>query len=79
MFESVVVENLAWILRDYISGLDAEKVKLAVWTGKLELNDLELREQALSILLESVGVDAPLHIAASSIEHLCFEVRGDFT
>ncbi|KAJ8908302.1 hypothetical protein NDN08_005016 [Rhodosorus marinus] len=74
MFESVVVENLAWILRDYVSGLDAEKVKLAVWTGKLELHDLELREQALSILLESVGIDAPLHVAASAIEHLCFEI-----
>lgn len=76
MFEGLVADALTRVLGEYVRGLDKDKINVGVWSGKLELKGLELHPEALSLLLETLGVNAPVTVQAGKIGVLELEVRN---
>lgn len=74
MFENLVVDTLTRLLGDYIIGLDGSRVQVGVWNGDLQLRNLELRPEAISVLFESIGIDMPIVVNASSVDLLHINV-----
>ncbi|KAL5288954.1 hypothetical protein ACFFRR_009268 [Megaselia abdita] len=50
VFESMVVDVLNKILGDYVVNLDTKQLKIGIWGGNVELNNLQVRENALDDL-----------------------------
>jgi vacuolar protein sorting-associated protein 13A/C len=48
MLESVISEFLLRYLGVYFRDLNSEKLKVAIWSGVLELRNIELRKEALA-------------------------------
>ncbi|XP_078070643.1 intermembrane lipid transfer protein VPS13A isoform X2 [Mustelus asterias] len=62
VFESLVVEVLNRFLGDYVVNLDTSQLQLGIWGGDVVLNNLEVKENALSELNVPFKVKAG-HIA----------------
>ncbi|XP_067886095.1 vacuolar protein sorting-associated protein 13A [Heterodontus francisci] len=64
VFESLVVEVLNRFLGDYVVNLDTSQLQLGIWGGDVVLNNLEVKENALSEL------NVPFKIKAGHIAKL---------
>uniref|UniRef100_A0A669EIP5 Vacuolar protein sorting 13 homolog A n=1 Tax=Oreochromis niloticus TaxID=8128 RepID=A0A669EIP5_ORENI len=68
VFESVVVDVLNRFLGDYVVNLDSSQLKLGIWGGDAVLNNLEIKENALSQL------DIPFKVKAGHIGRLQLKI-----
>ncbi len=60
MFEAQVAYYLNKYLGQYVYGLDSESLKISVWSGDVQLSNLQLRPDALKELNLPVTVKAGL-------------------
>lgn len=74
MLEGIVADVLVRVLGSYVDGLNRESIRVGVWRGDLELNNLRVRPDALAILFETLGLDLPVTVTAGYIGHLRLEV-----
>lgn len=56
-------------LGQYVSGLDAESLKISVWKGDVELRNLLLKPEALA------GLNLPITVKAGLLGKLTLKVR----
>ncbi|CAF0945953.1 unnamed protein product [Adineta ricciae] len=68
VFENIVGYLLDKYLGDYIENLDTKKLKVDLWSGKVELNNLYLKPNALADL------NLPVTISIGYLERLVLEV-----
>lgn len=74
MLEGIIADVLVRVLGSYVDGLNRESIRVGVWRGDLELNNLRIRPDALAILFETLGLDLPVTVTAGYIGHLRLEV-----
>eukprot|EP00955_Chlamydomonas_euryale_P000303 3506-Chlamydomonas_euryale.AAC.6 len=70
MFEAQVAFYLNQYLGKYLSGLDAESLKISVWAGDVQLRNLSLRPEALADL------ELPITVKAGLLGKLTLKARG---
>lgn len=70
MFEAQVAWYLNNYLGKYLSGLDAESLKISVWKGDVQLRNLHLKPEALN------GLDLPVTVKAGLLGKLTLKVRA---
>ncbi|XP_027526551.1 vacuolar protein sorting-associated protein 13A isoform X2 [Neopelma chrysocephalum] len=68
VFESLVVDVLNRFLGDYVVNLDSSQLKLGIWGGAVALNNLEIKENALSQL------DVPFKVKVGHIGQLNLQI-----
>ncbi|XP_075064457.1 intermembrane lipid transfer protein VPS13C isoform X2 [Mixophyes fleayi] len=68
MLESVVADLLNRFLGDYVENLDRSQLKLGIWGGNVSLENLRVRENALSEL------DVPFKVKAGQIDKLTLKI-----
>ncbi|XP_063782573.1 intermembrane lipid transfer protein VPS13C isoform X2 [Pseudophryne corroboree] len=68
MLESVVADLLNRFLGDYVENLDRSQLKLGIWGGNVSLENLRIRENALSEL------DVPFKVKAGQIDNLTLKI-----
>lgn len=68
MAKSLLLNILVDVLGKYIDGLTPENLKLGVWSGKIQLSNLQLRESALDEL------NLPLKVLKGSLKSLSVKV-----
>ncbi|KAM8974085.1 intermembrane lipid transfer protein VPS13C isoform 2-T2 [Pelodytes ibericus] len=68
MLESVVADLLNRFLGDYVENLDRSQLKLGIWGGNVALENLKIRENALSEL------DVPFKVKAGQIDKLILKI-----
>ncbi|GBF99654.1 hypothetical protein Rsub_12473 [Raphidocelis subcapitata] len=68
MFEAQVAFYLNKYLGQYVSGLDAESLKISVWKGDVELRNLLLKPEALA------GLNLPITVKAGLLGKLTLKV-----
>ncbi|KAG8576312.1 hypothetical protein GDO81_009827 [Engystomops pustulosus] len=68
MLESVVADLLNRFLGDYVENLDRSQLKLGIWGGNVSLENLQIRENALSEL------DVPFKVKAGQIDKLILKI-----
>ncbi|XP_053320973.1 intermembrane lipid transfer protein VPS13C isoform X2 [Spea bombifrons] len=68
MLESVVADLLNRFLGDYVENLDRSQLKLGIWGGNVALENLKIRENALSEL------DLPFKVKVGQIEKLILKI-----
>lgn len=69
MFEGWVASILNQQLGKYLHGLDAESLRISVWSGNVELRNLNLKADALQDL------DLPITVKAGLLGKLTLKVR----
>lgn len=70
MFEAQVAFYLNKYLGQYVSGLDAESLKISVWKGDVELRNLVLKPEALA------GLNLPITVKSGLLGRLTLKVSG---
>jgi hypothetical protein len=70
MFEAQVAFYLNKFLGRYVSGLDAESLKISVWKGDVELRNLVLKPEALA------GLNLPITVKSGLLGRLTLKVCG---
>lgn len=70
MLEGLVADVLGRLLRQYVRGIDRDGIRFGVWSGELELRELELVPEALAMLLESASVDLPVDVRVGRVSLL---------
>ncbi|XP_078286094.1 intermembrane lipid transfer protein VPS13C isoform X3 [Rhinoraja longicauda] len=68
VFESLVAELLNRFLGDYVENLDKSQLKLSIWGGNVVLENLRIKENALS------DFDVPFKIKAGQIDKLTLKI-----
>ncbi|XP_053575277.1 LOW QUALITY PROTEIN: intermembrane lipid transfer protein VPS13C [Bombina bombina] len=68
MLESVVADLLNRFLGDYVENLDRSQLKLGIWGGNVALENLQIRENALSEL------DVPFKVKVGQIDKLILKI-----
>ncbi|KAF7241440.1 Vacuolar protein sorting-associated protein 13C, partial [Varanus komodoensis] len=68
VLESVVAELLNRFLGDYVENLNKSQLKLGIWGGNVALDNLQIKENALSEL------DAPFRVKAGQIDKLTLKI-----
>ncbi|CAH2273272.1 Hypothetical predicted protein [Pelobates cultripes] len=68
MLESVLADLLNRFLGDYVENLDRSQLKLGIWGGNVALENLRIRENALSEL------DVPFKVKAGQIDKLTLKI-----
>ena len=48
MFEGLIEQLILAYLGDYIENLDRDKLSLGIWSGKLTLENIQIRNKAIS-------------------------------
>ena len=61
MLEDLAATILQRLLGRYVQGLEGRNLRVAVWSGRVVLENLMLRPEALSVLL-------PVHMMCSRID-----------
>ena len=51
MAKKLLLNTLHDVLSDYVKDLSPEKLKVGVWSGKIVLNDLQVRARAFWLYL----------------------------
>jgi hypothetical protein len=59
MAKKALLDVLEQTIGKYVKNLDAESLNVAVWSGKIELNALELDVESVNAQLDQQSVDAP--------------------
>lgn len=70
MLEPVLAYYLNQYLGKYVTGLDADKLRLSVWAGDVVLKDLKLRSEALKDL------NLPITVKGGVLGTLRLKVRS---
>lgn len=70
MFEAQVAYYLNLFLGKYVTGLDAESLKISVWKGDVELRNLQLKPEALQEL------NLPITVKSGLLGRLTLRVRA---
>nr|XP_033776023.1 vacuolar protein sorting-associated protein 13C isoform X2 [Geotrypetes seraphini] len=68
VLESVVADLLNRFLGDYVENLDRSQLKLGIWGGNVALENLQIKENALSEL------DVPFRVKAGQIDKLTLKI-----
>ncbi|XP_047937223.2 intermembrane lipid transfer protein VPS13C isoform X1 [Anser cygnoides] len=68
VLESVVADLLNRFLGDYVENLDKSQLKLGIWGGNVALDNLQIKENALSEL------DVPFRIKVGQIDKLTLKI-----
>lgn len=68
MFEAQVAYYLNKYLGQFLTGLDAESLRISVWKGDVELRNLGLRPEALQ------GLDLPITVKSGLLGKLTLKV-----
>lgn len=68
MAKSLLLSTLSSFLGKYVEGLSQENLKLGVWSGKLEFNNLSLKETALD------GLNLPVSVRKGFLKTLNVKV-----
>ncbi|XP_036096076.1 vacuolar protein sorting-associated protein 13C isoform X1 [Molossus molossus] len=68
VLESVVADLLNRFLGDYVENLDKSQLKLGIWGGNVALDNLKIKENALSEL------DVPFKVKAGQIDKLTLKI-----
>ncbi|XP_076984207.1 intermembrane lipid transfer protein VPS13C isoform X2 [Tamandua tetradactyla] len=68
VFESVVADLLNRFLGDYVENLDKSQLKLGIWGGNVALDNLQIKENALSEL------HVPFKVKAGQIDKLTLKI-----
>ncbi|KAM5178815.1 intermembrane lipid transfer protein VPS13C isoform 1-T1 [Callospermophilus lateralis] len=68
VFESVVADLLNRFLGDYVENLNKSQLKLGIWGGNVALDNLQIKENALSEL------DVPFKVKAGQIDKLTLKI-----
>ncbi|XP_029431385.1 vacuolar protein sorting-associated protein 13C isoform X2 [Rhinatrema bivittatum] len=68
VLESVVADLLNRFLGDYVENLDRSQLKLGIWGGNVALENLQIKENALSEL------DVPVKVKAGQIDKLTLKI-----
>ena len=68
MFEALVTDILARLLGKYVKGLNKENLKIGVWSGDVELQNLQLQREVLDLL------DIPLSLRFGTVGELSLSV-----
>ncbi|XP_056663933.1 intermembrane lipid transfer protein VPS13C isoform X2 [Monodelphis domestica] len=68
VLESVVADLLNRFLGDYVENLDKSQLKLGIWGGNVALDNLQIKENALSEL------DVPFKVKAGQIDKLTLKI-----
>ncbi|KAM6149514.1 intermembrane lipid transfer protein VPS13C isoform 2-T2 [Erethizon dorsatum] len=68
VLESVVADLLNRFLGDYVENLDKSQLKLGIWGGNVALDNLQIKENALSEL------DVPFKVKAGQIGKLALKI-----
>ncbi|XP_063305458.1 intermembrane lipid transfer protein VPS13C isoform X2 [Pelobates fuscus] len=68
MLESVLADLLNRFLGDYVENLDRSQLKLGIWGGNVALENLRIRENALS------EFDVPFKVKAGQIDKLTLKI-----
>lgn len=64
MAKRLLLSILDDILGNYVDGLTTENLKIGVWSGKIEFNNLDLKRNALD------GLHLPISISHGTLSHL---------
>lgn len=64
MAKRLLLNVLVDVLGNYVEGLNPENLKVGVWSGKIELSDLQLKRSALD------GLNLPISISHGSLKSL---------
>ncbi|XP_030044282.1 intermembrane lipid transfer protein VPS13C [Microcaecilia unicolor] len=68
MLESVVADLLNRFLGDYVENLDRSQLKLGIWGGNVALENLQIKENALSEL------DVPVRVKTGQVDKLTLKI-----
>ncbi|KAM6119483.1 intermembrane lipid transfer protein VPS13C [Pterocles gutturalis] len=68
VLESVVADLLNRFLGDYVENLNKSQLKLGIWGGNVELENLQIKENALSEL------DVPFRVKVGQIDKLTLKI-----
>ncbi|XP_057578649.1 intermembrane lipid transfer protein VPS13C isoform X2 [Hippopotamus amphibius kiboko] len=68
VLESVVADLLNRFLGDYVENLNKSQLKLGIWGGNVALDNLQIKENALS------GLDVPFKVKAGQIDKLTLKI-----
>lgn len=68
MAKRLLLSVLVEVLGAYVEGLTVENLKLGVWSGKIELNNLSLKRNALD------GLNLPISISHGTLNHLSVKI-----
>lgn len=68
VLESVVADLLNRFLGDYVENLNKSQLKLGIWGGNVALDNLQIKENALSEL------DVPFRIKVGQIDKLTLKI-----
>jgi vacuolar protein sorting-associated protein 13A/C len=68
MLEGLIEKIIAAKLGDYLSGLDKEHLQIAMWKGDITLNDVQIRQTAVS------RFKLPLRLVLGKISRLAIKV-----
>jgi hypothetical protein len=68
MAKRLLLSVLVDVLGNYVEGLTVENLKLGVWSGKIELNNMKLKENALDAL------NLPISITHGSLCHISVKI-----
>jgi vacuolar protein sorting-associated protein 13A/C len=68
MFEKLLESILSTYLGRFIEGFDQNNLKVGVWSGNVQIENVSLKQQAVQML------DLPFRIKASTIGKLTLKV-----
>ena len=75
MFEGLIEQLILAYLGDYIENLDRDKLSLGIWSGKLILENIQIRNKAISEL------KLPFKLSLGRIDKLtlCIDWKSNFS
>lgn len=68
MAKQLLLNILGDVLGNYVDGLSVENLKLGVWSGKIELHNLQLKRTALD------GLNLPISVSHGSLKNLIVRI-----
>lgn len=74
MLEGLLADLLTSVLGQYVEGINRHSISAEIWGGNLELRGLALKEEALAVFFESVGLVLPVTVQAGIIGLLRVQV-----
>jgi hypothetical protein len=73
MLAHFVAELLSGTLGQYVK-IDERQISVGIWSGQLELHELQLVPEAVQVLFERACGSAPFHVRSGYIGRVCVEV-----
>ncbi|KAL7576943.1 hypothetical protein ACA910_006700 [Epithemia clementina (nom. ined.)] len=74
MAKSVLLDVLEKTIGKYVLNLDASSLNVAIWSGKIELNSLQLDTKAVNFELSNIKPPIPFRVKSGHFVHLQVDV-----